>query len=230
MRKQVTQTLLILTLIFAVVACKNEKKTEEKETTTSTKQEQLTHNGLKVIDVDNSSIIWKGYKLLGNHTGNIKLKRGELTFDNGVLTGGSFVADMNSIRATELMDDGDDDEEEDGDGDGDENEGHDDRDDLANHLKNGDFFDTNTFPTARFVITDVRYQSNSYTIKGSMTIKDKTNEIEFPAQITDSHFKATVSIDRTKYGIKYGSGSFIDNLGDNVIKDNFELEISLKMK
>jgi hypothetical protein len=34
-------------------------------------------------------------------------------------------------------------------------------------------------------------------------------------------------VDRTKYDIKYGSGSF-DNLGDKAISDDFELAVALK--
>jgi hypothetical protein len=35
-------------------------------------------------------------------------------------------------------------------------------------------------------------------------------------------------VDRTKYDIKYGSGSFFDNLGDKAISDDFELAVALK--
>ncbi len=37
-----------------------------------------------------------------------------------------------------------------------------------------------------------------------------------------------VTIDRTKYDVRYGSGSFFDNLGDKTIYDNFDLDINLK--
>ena len=225
MKKQVTQTLSFILLFFAIIACKNEKQIEK--VTTETPQVQLTYNTVETVDIAKSTIVWKGYKLLGNHTGAISLKQGKLNFDNDELTGGSFIADMNSIRATELMQDNDDeDEEEEDDGE----EGHDDRDDLANHLKDGDFFDTKTYPESKFVITSISKQANNYMIKGEMTIKDVTNTISFPAQIADGLFKATVKIDRTTFGIKYGSGSFFDNLGDNVIKNDFELILALKFK
>jgi hypothetical protein len=38
---------------------------------------------------------------------------------------------------------------------------------------------------------------------------------------------AQVTVDRTKFGIKYGSGSFFDNLGDRTIYDDFTIEFSL---
>ena len=37
-----------------------------------------------------------------------------------------------------------------------------------------------------------------------------------------------LTVDRTEYDVKYGSGSLFDNLGDNVIYDDFELDVTLK--
>ena len=37
-----------------------------------------------------------------------------------------------------------------------------------------------------------------------------------------------LTIDRSKYDVRYGSGSFFDNLGDKTIYDNFELDVELK--
>jgi hypothetical protein len=38
----------------------------------------------------------------------------------------------------------------------------------------------------------------------------------------------TASIDRTKWDIRYGSGKFFSGLGDNMIKDEFEIKFELK--
>ena len=35
------------------------------------------------------------------------------------------------------------------------------------------------------------------------------------------------NIDRTKFGIKYSSGSFFKNLGDKMIYDNFSLTVNI---
>ncbi|WP_371815963.1 YceI family protein [Flavobacterium sp. CS20] len=61
-----------------------------------------------------------------------------------------------------------------------------------------------------------------------MTIKGKTNPIAFDLKVTDNTATTKLVIDRTKYGIKYGSGSFFDNLGDRTIYDEFKLDIKLK--
>ena len=39
--------------------------------------------------------------------------------------------------------------------------------------------------------------------------------------------ETSLKVDRTKYGIQYGSGSFFDNLGDKTINDEFELKVKL---
>ena len=220
MKHQVSKVLMVLLLLFTAISCKNEKKQEEAPL------KEITFNGTRSVDFDQSTILWKGYKLFGNHSGDIKLKEGFLIFNSDGLIGGTFVADMNSIRVTELMDDDDEEEEE---NEGGDEEGEDDKSDLANHLKDADFFDAQTYPTATFVIKDVSKQVKDYILKGDITIKDKTVPIEFPVQINGNWLKGTASIDRTKFGIKYGSGSFFDNLGDNVIKDKFDLIISLKI-
>jgi hypothetical protein len=39
---------------------------------------------------------------------------------------------------------------------------------------------------------------------------------------------AKFNVDRTKYDIKYGSGSFFSNIGDKAINDEFELDVTLR--
>ena len=40
---------------------------------------------------------------------------------------------------------------------------------------------------------------------------------------------AVINIDRTEFDIRYGSGSFFDSLGDNMIYDEFEIKVSLEI-
>jgi hypothetical protein len=39
--------------------------------------------------------------------------------------------------------------------------------------------------------------------------------------------RTVFNVDRTKYDIKYNSGSFFSNLGDKMINDEFELAVAL---
>ena len=65
-----------------------------------------------------------------------------------------------------------------------------------------------------------------------ITIKEISQKITFPAQFENDgelfYANATLKIDRTKHDIKYGSGSFFDDLGDRMIYDEFTLKIHLQ--
>ena len=161
--------------------------------------------------VSKSTLIWKGHKIMGSHEGELDLKSGYLTGNKTNITGGKFVVDMTSIRAKSLMDGGDD---------------HD-KSELAAHLRDGDFFDAPKFPTAEFVISRTKQVGNKIEVTGNMTIKGVTQPVTFLSTWTNGTLKANVEVDRTKFNIKYGSGTFFGNLGDRAIKDNFSLDITI---
>lgn len=168
------------------------------------------------VDVASSSIAWTGYKVTGKHTGYVKVKSGNLTWTDGKLAGGTFDIDMNSITCTDLEG---------------EYAGK-----LVGHLKSDDFFGTAKYPTSKFVITKSIPQDTkgNYKIVGNLTIKEKTNEVKFLAAVNESNgtINATgkITIDRSEYDVKFGSGSFFDNLGDKTIYDEFDLQVSLVAK
>ena len=168
------------------------------------------------VDTTNSVIVWTGYKVTGKHTGTVKVKNGNLAYDNGVLTGGSFDIDMTSINCTDL-----------------EGEW---ADKLVGHLKSADFFGTEAHPTAKFVITRAIPQDSkgNYKILGKMTIKETTGDVKFLATVTEANGVITatgkMTVDRSEYNVKYGSGSFFDGLGDKTIYDEFDLQVALVAK
>ena len=103
---------------------------------------------------------------------------------------------------------------------------------LETHLKSDNFFSTEKFPKTTFVTSNIESKGgDQYIVKGTLTIKGITNEIEFPATIQISNdqlsAKAKILVDRTKFDIKFRSGNFFENLGDKVIEDNFELNVEL---
>jgi polyisoprenoid-binding protein YceI len=61
-----------------------------------------------------------------------------------------------------------------------------------------------------------------------MTIKGITNEVSFDLALTENSASTSFKIDRTKYGIRYGSASFFDGLKDKAIYDEFDLNVKLK--
>ncbi|MDH3529145.1 MAG: YceI family protein, partial [Acidobacteriota bacterium] len=52
-----------------------------------------------------------------------------------------------------------------------------------NHLRSKDFFEVMTYPEMSFKSTRIRKKGKRYMVKGDLTIKDVTKEIEFPVRI-----------------------------------------------
>ena len=94
---------------------------------------------------------------------------------------------------------------------------------LEGHLKSDDFFGTEKFPEATFVITSVKGNE----VKGDLTIKGHTEKESFALTTKGNTISGNVVIDRTKFGIQYKSGSFFDNLKDKAIDDEFELTLNI---
>src|SRR5690606_29663285 len=162
----------------------------------------------KAVNVEKSTVTWKGYKVTGSHHGTIALKEGQLTFDGDNLTGGEFTVNMTTLVSNDLEG---------------EYKGK-----LEGHLKSDDFFGTDAHPNAHLVFTNVKSTGkNSYEVTGDLTIKGKTNPITFDLSVYGSKATANVKIDRSKYDVRYGSGSFFDNLGDKTIYDEFDLVVDL---
>ena len=62
----------------------------------------LAFGSIKPIPITSATIEWKAYKIAYERWGTIKLKSGELLFEDDALTGGNFVVDMTSIQVTSL--------------------------------------------------------------------------------------------------------------------------------
>jgi polyisoprenoid-binding protein YceI len=163
----------------------------------------------KQIKLENSKVVWKGYKVTGSHVGIISIKSGYLNFGEEILTGGSFEIDMSTISVTDL-------------------EGKD-KGKLEVHLKSNDFFGVEKFPAATLLFTKVKsVGKNSYEVKGDITIKGKTETISFNVSVYGSKANVSLKIDRTKFDIRYGSTSFFDGLKDKAIYDEFDLVADLE--
>lgn len=164
------------------------------------------------VDVTKSTVNWTGKKVTGEHHGTIGIKEGNLEVNNGKVTGGKVVIDMQSVADLDLTDAAFNAK-------------------LIGHLKSDDFFAVASFPTSELVITKVDGTGNSLTFTGNLTIKGITNPATFTATSEkdgkNTVYKGTLTIDRSKYNIRYGSKSFFDNLGDKVIYDEFILDFSL---
>ena len=160
------------------------------------------------IDVAKSIIKWEGKKITGQHEGTINFKDGKIVFKNKKLTGGSFTADMKSLSNTDQTGTS--------------------KTKLETHLRSEDFFNIDNHPTSTLVFKSIAAKgNNTYLINADLTIKGITNSIQFDLVVTGKTATAALIINRTKFDIKYGSGSYFDDLGDKTIYDDFDLNVTL---
>ncbi len=164
------------------------------------------------INTSLSTVNWTGYKVTGKHSGIINLKSGELQFQDNKLVGGEFTIDMTSISCTDMTGEY--------------------ADKLVNHLKSDDFFGVASNPTASFKITQSIPQGTGlYKLVGKLTLKGVTKDIRFNATVKEENglkvANAQIKLDRADYNVKYGSGSFFENLGDKTIYDEFDLDVKI---
>jgi len=181
---------------------------------------QLQAQEKREINIDQSKVLWTGSKSFNSdeHSGTIKFKSGALIFRNNnsgalifndrLLIGGEFIVDMNSIINT----------------DGKYNSM------LVNHLKGDDFFNVEKFPLAYLVITEIKYKSETVILlKADLTIKGITNSVSFNLLKNKAKdttiYSANFIIDRTRWGIEYGSKSLLGMIKNDIISDDIKLKV-----
>ena len=142
------------------------------------------------VETNASKVEWAATKKTGFHQGIIKVKSGDVQIENGKLTGGKFVMDVNSINATDMEDNPSD-------------------NNLIKHIKSKDFLETETFPDATFDIKKVDYKDDkNVMLNGTLTMKGVSVPLSFPATINNADEKrffgfAHFTIDRTLWNVMY---------------------------
>ena len=165
------------------------------------------------VDAEKSTVKWKGSKITEGHEGFIQIQKGVLMIEHGTLVGGQISIDMNSIENKDI-------------------ESPKYKAMLENHLKSDDFFNVGKFPLATITITKaIKGTEYNYKIIADLTIKGITHSVTFDAEVNIKKVEffatAKIKIDRTKWDIVYNSGNFFKDLGDKLILDEIELDISL---
>ncbi|CAA7195494.1 YceI family protein [Chryseobacterium potabilaquae] len=214
MRKKLFSLTIPALLVVAVMtSCKKEKPltNESSEVVTTKEGNQYT------LDTLNSKVEWKGYKIFKSentsHFGDIKFESGDVTIKDGKLESGKFVADMNSLTSMDLKDDAEK------------------LDKLNNHLKSGDFFEVEKFPTASYEITKVTSVSEgdyNTLLDGNLTIKGITKPVQFKANVSVKEGEVGIAtepkdIKREDFGVKFQAPA-----QNGVIKDEVTLQVNIK--
>lgn len=215
--KLIKKSILLFALLGFFTACNNAPKGEEAETKAPAKVEEVAADKFYKVNVENSVVNWTGSKIGGQHTGTLNIAEGKLKTKDGVVNGGTFNIDMNSLTCTDL-------------------EGKP-KGDLEGHLKGKDFFEVETYPKSNFQISKVTKLDGeagvTHMVYGNLKLKDVTKEVAFKANISITEKGISVStpnftIDRTDFNVKYGSNKFFDGLKDKAINDKVGLSIKLE--
>jgi rhodanese-related sulfurtransferase len=176
-------------------------------------------DGVHPADLRESRIEWTGRSLVSKHTGTISLKWGEIEIRDGQPIGAQFILDMPSIADADLVNPTS-------------------RTTLLKHLSSDDFFDVEAFPEGKFVISTIEPIAeavpgeSNFNVRGTLRLKGKEAIVDFQALIgaldegglaARAHF----DIDRTRWGIIYGSGKFYEGLGKHLVSDLVSLDLKI---
>ena len=193
-------------MFVSLVSCNmNSNKTEDTNDATITAAD-ATYN----IKQDESSLVWTGREVsTSSHYGTINFTSGQFEIADGLISQGEFLVDMTSINVQDLTGGS--------------------KERLEGHLRSDDFFSVESFPTAHLYISSSEVVSNGkWMVNGFLTIKDISHPVLFEMANTNDGWNANLVFDRSKYNVKFRSGTFFENLGDKLIYDDIELKINLK--
>ncbi|WP_213522137.1 YceI family protein [Nonlabens sp.] len=217
MKRNLLKITSMAAVIAFTVACKDNQNevnaTAEAEAAEAT-MEAVTYT----VDTEVSNIAWVGSKPTEDHTGNIALSSGMIKVNAEAVESGTFTIDMTSIEVTDLQGEA--------------------ASNLKSHLegtvegKETDFFNTPKFPTAKFVVTGLSTAGAKTMLEGNLTLKDVTKNVSFPVVVKYDGNKMMLTseeftIDRTDWGIQYGSSTFTDIVADKAISDDIKLTVNL---
>jgi|TARA_X000000368_G_scaffold166109_1_gene131069 polyisoprenoid-binding protein YceI len=196
-------TLLMLT---ALASCNLNTSQSESSNDNSLQASDASYT----INPDQSIIVWTGREVTtSKHFGNIYFASGQFEVKSGLISSGEFVVDMTTIDNQDLPEER--------------------RARLEAHLKSDDFFSVESHPTALLsILSSESLADGKWLVSGELTIKTFTHPVEFEMLNSNDGWKANLVFDRSKYEVKFRSGTFFENLGDKLIYDDIELAINLK--
>ncbi len=175
-------------------------------------------DGRHALDLAESRVVWVGRNLVNKHWGHVALAGGHVEFRAGNPAAGEAVLDMRRLTCSDLA-------------------GGNLHDVLIHHLESDDFFDVARFPEARYAFEEVEICSDkpgcrNLKLRGELTLRGITRPlaIEAAAGFTPegkAALQSSFTIDRTAWGVIYGSGKFFRKLAGHLVNDEIELQLRL---
>jgi len=204
-------------------SCGGNGKTSATATTAQEASEKVGES--YAIALDSSKVDWKAFHKGGfaPRWGTINIQSGDISVQDGEITGGDFVLDMKTIKVDAAS----------------VTEADKKAIDLENHLKSADFFHVDSIPTAEFVVTKVEalatapqgaIEGANKTVSGNLTLLGNTINVSFPAKVEVSDNVVSVAahftVNRTDWGIKFGTNE-VDPAEWMISKD---IEVGIDVK
>jgi polyisoprenoid-binding protein YceI len=175
-------------------------------------------DGTHQLDLKESKVLWTGRNLINRHYGEVAIASGQVVVRDGLPASGEATLDLKRITCTDLA------------GDMMHNV-------LIHHLESDDFFDVARFPEAKFIFDRAECMSGkpgcrNLRLHGRLTLRGVTRPlvIEAAAGITPegkAALQSVFTIDRTDWGVLYGSGRFFRRLAGHLVNDSIELQLRL---
>ena len=165
------------------------------------------------LKTDKSTLKWTGKQITTKtHFGSLKFKSGNIIFENGIISSGKFLVDMTSLLVEDLQGNY--------------------KQKLEGHLKSDDFFSVEKFNESSLTILSSSKNDSGLDVNGSLTIKGIALPIKFKLEDLEMdqeevRWKGVLTFDRSKYNVRFRSGSFFQNLGDKLILDEIRIETLL---
>ena len=192
--------------MLAVLASCN---TNPNQASTQQAQGVATADNIYNIETAQSQITWTGREVsTSSHYGTLDFVSGNFEISNGAIVNGEFIVDMTSINNQDMQGDS--------------------KARLEGHLKSDDFFSVESYPTAVILINSSELISDGkWNVSADLSIKGFTHPVNFEMISSEDGWSANLVFDRSKYDVRFRSGSFFENLGDKLIYDDIELSVNL---
>jgi len=172
-------------------------------------------DGEYALDTDTSYIEWTGRNVGNRHYGTLRFRTGRVTIKEGTLAGGSLDLDMKSLEIGDL--------------DGEMAQM------LVQHLESDDFFAAIRFPTCVIEITSAQAIEGAtpglpnHRVQANVTLRGQINAISFLASVAPKGegiaLQTNFDMDRTLWGVNYGSGKLYEKLGMHLVNDHVTLQV-----
>ncbi len=171
-------------------------------------------DGTYILNESNSEVRWDASKVTGKHHGYVPAE-GAIAFIKGRLMKGEVRIDLSRLNVADITDPS-------------MNER------LTRHLMSEDFFHVTEFPAAMMMIAEGKPQRDgNHGFSGILKIKNQDAPVEGTYRAIEEEdgvrLEGEFTFDRTDYDIRYRSGKFFSDLGDNLIHDVVRVAFTVRL-